>query len=85
MMVIMIARELDVIIAYTNFQEFFMLTDEDLTSPNAVRLSPLIYQGNPVEEWWQFRGYTLGIGTQKSPQAIISKWINNHQQISVMY
>ena len=48
---------------YTNFQEFYALTDEDLTSPNAVRLSPLIYQGSPVEEWWQFRGYMLGLGT----------------------
>ncbi|MEC8353875.1 MAG: hypothetical protein VXZ47_06010 [Candidatus Thermoplasmatota archaeon] len=47
---------------YTNFQEFYMITDEDLTSPNAVRLAPLVYQGSPVEEWWQFRGYTLGLG-----------------------
>jgi hypothetical protein len=49
--------------AYTNFQEFFTLTDVDLTSPNAVRLAPLVYEGNPVEEWWQFRGYLLGLGT----------------------
>ncbi len=48
--------------SYTNFQEFFMLTDADLSSPNAVRLAPLIYQGNPVEEWWQFRGFLLGLG-----------------------
>ena len=30
---------------YTNFKNFYV-DDEDLTSPNAVRLSPLIYQGN---------------------------------------
>ena len=22
-----------------------------------------MYEGNPVEEWWQFRGYLLGLGT----------------------
>jgi hypothetical protein len=50
---------------YTNFQEFYMITDIDLTSPNAVRLSPLIYQGQPIDEWWQFRGYLLGLGTSE--------------------
>ena len=50
-------------VSYSNFQEFFMLSDVDLTSPNAVRLAPLTYQGDPIEEWWQFRGYLLGLGT----------------------
>ncbi|MBL6891131.1 MAG: hypothetical protein ISR22_03680 [Candidatus Poseidoniaceae archaeon] len=50
---------------YSNFQEFFMISDIDLTSPNAVRLSPLIYQGQPVDEWWQFRGFLLGLGTSE--------------------
>ena len=50
---------------YTNFQEFYMISDIDLTSPNAVRLSPLIYQGQPVDEWWQFRGFLLGLGTSE--------------------
>ena len=48
---------------YTNFQEFYTISDIDLTSPNAVRLSSLVYQGQPVEEWWQFRGFLLGLGT----------------------
>jgi hypothetical protein len=52
-------------IPYSNFQEFYMISDIDLTSPNAVRLSPLIYQGQPVDEWWQFRGYLLGLGTSE--------------------
>ena len=50
---------------YSNFQEFYMIADIDLTSPNAVRLSPLIYQGQPIDEWWQFRGYLLGLGTSE--------------------
>ena len=44
---------------YTNFQEFLTISDIDLTSPNAVRLSSLVYQGQPVEEWWQFRGFLV--------------------------
>jgi len=47
---------------YTNFQEFYAITDKDLTSPNAVRLSGMVYQGNPVTEWWQLRGALLHIG-----------------------
>jgi hypothetical protein len=48
--------------AYTNFQEFFAISDKDLTSPNAVRLSGMVYQGTPVTEWWQLRGALLHIG-----------------------
>ena len=47
---------------YTNFQEFFAISDKDLTSPNAVRLSGMVYQGSPVTEWWQLRGALLHIG-----------------------
>jgi hypothetical protein len=47
---------------YTNFQEFFAISDKDLTSPNAVRLSGMVYQGAPVTEWWQLRGALLHIG-----------------------
>ncbi len=47
---------------YTNFQEFFAISDNDLTSPNAVRLSGMVYQGTPVTEWWQLRGALLHIG-----------------------
>jgi hypothetical protein len=50
-------------VPYSNFQEFYAISDIDLTSPNSVRLNPLIYQGQPVEEWWQLRGYLLGIGS----------------------
>ena len=55
---------------YTNFQEFYMITDEDLTSPNAVRLAPLVYQGSPVEN-----GGSL--------EVIHLAWVNplKHQQI----
>lgn len=48
--------------SYTNFQEFYAITDNDLTSPNAVRLSGMVYQGAPVTEWWQLRGALLHIG-----------------------
>ena len=47
---------------YTNFQEFYAITDSNLASPNAVRLAPLIYQGQSISEWWQFRGHTLHLG-----------------------
>ena len=65
--------------AYTNFQEFFTLTDVDLTSPNAVRLAPLVYEGNPVDEWWQFRGYLLGLGT---PSEATSNYLKMDKQSS---
>ena len=44
---------------YTNFQEFFAITTPDLSSPNAVRLSGLIYDGEIVQEWWQLRAALL--------------------------
>ena len=44
---------------YTNFQEFFSITDADLSSPNAVRLSGMIYDGEIVLEWWQLRASLL--------------------------
>ena len=64
---------------YSNFQEFFVTADIDLTSPNAVRLSPLIYQGQPIEEWWQFRGYMLGLGTSEEAT---SNYLKMDQQSS---
>ena len=47
---------------YTNFQEFYAVTVSEYSSPNAVRLSGLTYQGNPVQEGWQFRASILGLG-----------------------
>ncbi len=47
---------------YTNFQEFYAITDSDYSSPNAVRLSGLLYDGSPVSEGWQFRAAILGLG-----------------------
>ena len=44
---------------YTNFQEFYGITDSDLSSPNAVRLSGMIYGGEIVLEWWQLRAALL--------------------------
>lgn len=44
---------------YSNFQEFYAINDQSLTSPSAVRLSGISWQGTPVTEWWQFRGWTL--------------------------
>ncbi|MBT60593.1 MAG: hypothetical protein CMA63_03440 [Euryarchaeota archaeon] len=44
---------------YTNFQEFYAITDSDLSSPNAVRLSGLIHDGQIVTEWWQLRASLL--------------------------
>ena len=46
---------------YTNFQEFYTITNSDYASPNAVRLSGLIYDGEIVLEWWQFRAAMLGL------------------------
>ena len=47
---------------YTNFQEYFAITNEQLSSPNAVRLSGLTFQGEVVEEGWQLRALLLGLG-----------------------
>lgn len=47
---------------YTNFQEFYAITLSEYSSPNAVRLSTLTYQGSPVTEGWQFRAAILGLG-----------------------
>ena len=40
---------------YTNFQEYFAITTESLSSPNAVRLSGLTFEGQVVQEGWQLR------------------------------
>ena len=47
---------------YTNFQEYFGITTESLSSPNAVRLSGLTFEGQVVQEGWQLRSLMLGIG-----------------------
>ena len=47
---------------YTNFQEYFAITSEELSSPNAVRLSGLTYQGEVIQEGWQLRALLLGLG-----------------------
>ncbi|MBF15108.1 MAG: hypothetical protein CMA97_06310 [Euryarchaeota archaeon] len=47
---------------YTNFQEYFAITNEQLSSPNAVRLSGLTFQGEVIQEGWQLRALLLGIG-----------------------
>ena len=47
---------------YTNFQEFYAVTANEYSSPNAVRLAGLVLDGQAVEEWWQFRTYLLGLG-----------------------
>ena len=51
---------------YTNFQEFYAITDSDLTSPNAVRLSGMIYDGEIVLEWWQLRAALLKLDSNGS-------------------
>ena len=48
--------------SYSNFQEFYAITANDYSSPNAVRLSGLTYDGAPVTEGWQFRAALLGLG-----------------------
>ena len=53
---------------YTNFQEFFMITDPALNSPNAVLQAQMSYKGQIVSEWWQFREYLLD-GTGVNPDA----------------
>jgi hypothetical protein len=47
---------------YTNFQEYFAITTESLSSPNAVRLSGLTFEGQIVQEGWQLRSVLLGVG-----------------------
>ncbi|MDE0857320.1 MAG: hypothetical protein OSA38_01985 [Candidatus Poseidoniaceae archaeon] len=47
--------------SYTNFQEFYAVTDTNFASPNAVRLSGLVYDGEVVLEWWQFRAAMLSL------------------------
>lgn len=47
---------------YTNFQEFYAITDQSLSSPNAARLAGLIHQGQAVTEGWQLRAVLLGLG-----------------------
>jgi len=47
---------------YTNFQEFYAITDPNHGSPSAVRLSGLTWKGEPIYEWWQFREWTLQLG-----------------------
>ena len=47
---------------YTNFQEYFAITSEQLSSPNAVRLSGLTFEGEVIQEGWQLRALLLGLG-----------------------
>ena len=47
---------------YTNFMEFYAITDPNLDSPDSVRLSGETWDGSPITEWWQFRAFTLGLG-----------------------
>ncbi|MDP6870321.1 MAG: hypothetical protein QGI21_06080 [Candidatus Poseidoniaceae archaeon] len=47
---------------YTNFMEFFAITNPNLDSPDSVRLSGETWNGSPITEWWQFRAFTLGLG-----------------------
>ena len=46
----------------TNFQEYFAITSEQLSSPNAVRLSGLTFEGEVIQEGWQLRALLLGLG-----------------------
>ena len=48
--------------AYTNFMEFFAITNPNLDSPDSVRLSGETWNGSLITEWWQFRAYLLGLG-----------------------
>jgi hypothetical protein len=48
--------------ANTNFMEFYAISDPNLDSPDAVRVSGEIWDGSPITEWWQFRAFTLGLG-----------------------
>jgi len=47
---------------YTNFQEFYAITDQNYASSSAVRLSGLAWKGEAIYEWWQFREWTLKLG-----------------------
>ncbi|MEE2812086.1 MAG: hypothetical protein VX320_02595 [Candidatus Thermoplasmatota archaeon] len=47
-------------IPYNNFQEYYGNTT--LSSATQVRSTPLLYEGEQVQEWWQLRAYLLHIG-----------------------
>ncbi len=47
---------------YTNFMEFYAITNPNLDSPSAVRLSGETWNSSLITEWWQFRSYLLGLG-----------------------
>ncbi len=54
-----------VYIRYNNFQEFFGITNASLSNAALVRQTPLLdCNGSPIEEWWQFRQYLLGLCLQ---------------------
>ena len=48
---------------YTNFQEFYALTDDTYKSASLVRAADLNLDGVQITEWWQFRIWLLGLGT----------------------
>jgi hypothetical protein len=48
--------------ANTNFMEFFGITDTNYNSSGKVLALGLIWDDEPVEEWWQFREYLLHLG-----------------------
>jgi hypothetical protein len=48
--------------AYTNFMEFYAVTDPNMDSPDSVRLSGETWNGSAITEWWQLRAFNLGLG-----------------------
>ena len=51
-----------VYIRYNNLQEFIGITNASLSNAALVRQTPLLdCNGSPIEEWWQFRQYLLGL------------------------
>ena len=63
--------------ANTNFMEFYAISDPNLDSPNAVRLSGETWDGSPITEWWQFRAFTLGLG---EPTELTTNYLKMNQQ-----
>ena len=57
--------------AYNNFQEFYGITDASLSTPTAVRSTPIPIAGTDppinvvVSEWWELRETLLGLKTSE--------------------
>ena len=47
---------------YSNFQEFYAITDDTYRSATLVRSLDLQWDGEQITEWWQFRKWLLHLG-----------------------